>query len=246
MSDDRREPPADDATRPLPPGGDATRPLPPTGDATRPLPPGGGTTGAGAAGPPVWSGRAGVPPPRDADARDAAEWYGEDPRGRRWWTPILLGVLGLVLLGLVGVTGWLVLRAPGSSSDGTPTPPPTAGSTTGVAPTSATPSTAAPTTGPPTTPPTTASTTGPAGIPVPPLVGLPRETAQTLLGRLGLSYRVLTRESDRPPGTVLATDPERGEMVSPGDEVTLVVAAGPSASPTGTGGTATPTATPTG
>ncbi|KWV34527.1 PASTA domain-containing protein [Micromonospora rifamycinica] len=225
MSDDRRDPPADDATRPLPPTG--------------------GTTGAGPAGPPVWSGRAGVPAPRDADARAAAEWYGEEPRDRRWWTPILLGVLALVLLGLVGLASWLVLRAVGSSSDGTPNPPPTAVPTTGVVPTTVAPSSAAPSSGPPTTPPTTAPTTGPAGVPVPPLVGLSQEAAQTLLDRFGLSYRVLTRESDRPPGTVLATDPQRGELVAPGDEVTLVVAAEPSASPTRTA-TATPTVSPTG
>lgn len=214
-------------------------------DATRPLPPTAGTTPAETVGSPVWSGRAGVPPPRSDDAGEQAEWYGDEQRGRRWWTPILLGVLALLLLGLVGVGIWLALRAADSPSDGTPTPPPTAVPTTGAAPTTAAPTTAAPTTVPPTTPPTAAPTTGPAGIPVPPLVGLSQETAETLLGRLGLSSRVQTRESDRPPGTVLATDPDRGELVSPGDEVTLVVAAEASASPTGAG-TSTPAVSPTG
>ncbi|WP_420118921.1 PASTA domain-containing protein [Micromonospora sp.] len=269
MSDDRQDPPADDATRPLPrppddatgrlPAADRTAPLPadrpPAGgpspvdatarqapvDATRPLPAADGPP-PGATDAPVWSGRAGVPPARADDPRESAEWYAEEQRGRRWWTPILLGVLGLVLLGLVGVGIWLVLRAVDTSSDGTPTPPPTAVPTTGAAPTTAPPSTP-PTTGPPTTPPTTAPTTEPAGIAVPPLVGLSQETAEALLGRLGLSSRVQTRESDRPPGTVLSTDPGAGQTVSPGDEVTLVVAAEPSASPSGT---ATPTGTPTG
>ncbi|MEV0939046.1 PASTA domain-containing protein [Micromonospora wenchangensis] len=265
MSDDRQDPPADDATRPLPrppddatgrlPAADRTAPLPadrpPAGgpppvdatarqepvDATRPLPPADGTTRPEPAGTPVWSGRAGVPPPRAVDPREPAEWYAEEQRGRRWWTPILLGVLGLVLLGLVGVGVWLALRAVDSPSDGTPTPPPTAVPTTGAAPTTAPPTTP-PTTRPPTTPPTTAPSTGPAAIAVPPLVGLSQETAEALLGRLGLSSRVQTRESDRPPGTVLSTDPEAGQRVLPGDEVTLVVAAEPSASPSGT---ATPT-----
>ncbi|MEU1752197.1 PASTA domain-containing protein [Micromonospora matsumotoense] len=265
MSDDRQESPADDATRPLPrQPDDATRQLPPARpgsggspvglpppsdptarqepvDATRPLPPAGAEP-SDPAGSPVWSGRAGVPPPRADDPREPAEWYGEEQRDRRWWTPILLGVLALLLLGLVGVGIWLALRAADSPSDGTPTPPPTVVPT--ATPTSA-PTTAAPTTGPPTTPPTTPSTTGPAGIAVPPLVGLSQETAENLLGRLGLSSRVQTRESDRPPGTVLATDPEQGELVTPGDEVTLVVAAEATASPTGSG-TATPTASPTG
>ncbi|MGC5660620.1 PASTA domain-containing protein [Micromonospora sp. WMMD723] len=270
MSDDRQDPPADDATRPLPrppddatgrlPAADRTAPLPadrpPAGgtspvdatarqepvDATRPLPPAGGSPPPGATDAPVWSGRAGVPAARAGDPGEPAEWYAEEQRGRRWWTPILLGVLGLVLLGLVGAGIWLALRAVDTSSDGTPTPPPTAVPTTGAAPTTAPPSTP-PTTGPPTTPPTTAPTTEPAGIPVPPLVGLSQETAEALLGRLGLSSRVQTRESDRPPGTVLSTDPGAGQTVSPGDEVTLVVAAEPSVSPSGT---ATPTGTPTG
>ncbi|MFJ6196856.1 PASTA domain-containing protein [Micromonospora sp. NPDC092111] len=272
MSDDRQEPPADetrplprsdDATRPLPrsdgpsrpsPTDDATRPLPahphdpshpsPSGDATRPLPPTGGAAHAEPTGAPVWSGRAGVPPPRPAEPGEPAEWYGEEQRGRRWWTPILLGVLALLLFGLLGTGLWLALRAADSPPD--ETPPPTVAPTTGGAPTTGAPTTAAPTTGPPSSPPTTGAA---AQIPVPPLVGLSRATAQTLLGRLGLSYRVATRESDQPPGTVLATDPGTGELVSPGDEVTLVVAAAASPSPTPTGtrtGTPTPEVSPTG
>nr|WP_238451609.1 PASTA domain-containing protein [Micromonospora sp. 4G55] len=52
-----------------------------------------------------------------------------------------------------------------------------------------------------------------------------------------MSYRVRTRESsEQPPGTVIETDPEAGELVDAGDRVTLVVAAAPSptASPTRT------------
>ena len=61
---------------------------------------------------------------------------------------------------------------------------------------------------------------------MPPLVGLPQATAERLLDRLGLSYRVQTRPSDRPPGTVMATDPEAGDAgVDRASEVTLVVAA---------------------
>ncbi|MER6594065.1 PASTA domain-containing protein [Micromonospora purpureochromogenes] len=277
MSDDRQEPAAD-ATRPLPSDDDRTRPLPRAGDGqppgrptpepldatarhepldatarhepldatarhepldrTRPLPP----TGAGEqtvpAAPPVWSGRAGVPPPRPADYREPVEWYGEEQRGRRWWMPILLGVLALLLLAALGTGIWLVLRAADERDEEPSLPPPTSAPVTTAA------TTAAPTTEAPSTPATTAA----AQIPVPPLVGLPRASAERILDRLDLSYRVRTRESsEQPPGTVIETDPEAGELVDAGDRVTLVVAAAPSptASPTRTV-EPTPEVTPTG
>ncbi|MBQ0895568.1 PASTA domain-containing protein [Micromonospora sp. U56] len=276
MSDDRQEP-APDANHPLPSDDDRTRSLPGAGDGqppgpptpepldatarhepldatarhepldatarhepldqTRPLPP----TGAGEqtvpAAPPVWSGRAGVPPPRPADYREPVEWYGEEQRGRRWWMPILLGILALLLLAALGTGIWLVLRA--DERDEEPSlPPPTSAPVTTAA------TTAAPTTEAPSTPATTAA----AQIPVPPLVGLPRASAERILDRLDLSYRVRTRESsEQPPGTVIETDPEAGELVDAGDRVTLVVAAAPSptASPTRTV-EPTPEVTPTG
>ncbi|MEH0845114.1 PASTA domain-containing protein [Micromonospora sp. CPCC 205711] len=208
-------------------------------DATRPLPPGEAAR-QGPAAPAVWSGRAGVPPPRPADYREPAEWYPEDQRGRRWWAPILLGILALLLLGVLGAGIWLALRA---SDDGgpeeSPSPLPTSAPATTAAPT-----TAAPTTEPPSTPPTT---TAAARIPMPPLTGLSRATAQRVLDRLGVAYRVETRTSDQPPGTVIETDPAAGEPVGPDEEVTLVIAEAaesPSVSPT-LSATATPTAEPT-
>ncbi|MGC5018766.1 PASTA domain-containing protein [Micromonospora sp. DT47] len=219
MSDDRQEPPADDATRPLPPPEDA---------ATR----------QGPAGPPVWSGRAGVPPPRPADYREPAEWYGEDQRGRRWWMPILLGILALLLLAVLGTGIWLVVRAAEDTGPEptSPTPLPTSAPVTTAAPT-----TTAPTTEPPSTPPTTAG----ARIPMPPLVGLSRTRAQAVLDRFGLSYRVVTRSSDQAPGTVIGTEPDAGELVRPDEEVTLVVAAAASPSPSTTSEAAPSTPEPT-
>ena len=93
MSDDRQEPPVgddDDLTRPLP--ADADRPGPPA-DQTAPIPP-------------PWSGRAEVRSPRPDDS--AGEWYVEEQGGRRWWLPILWGVLALLLAGLLGGALWLV------------------------------------------------------------------------------------------------------------------------------------------
>ncbi|MFF5172421.1 PASTA domain-containing protein [Micromonospora sp. NPDC000089] len=272
MSDDRQEPPADDATRPLPrgdqPGADPTRPLPhPAGqpadqqpldatarhepldatarhepvDATRPLPP--DAAGTPPPAPPVWSGRAGVPVPRPADYREPAEWYPDDQRGRRWWLPILLGILALLLVAVIGTGVWLVLRSARDDAP-TPTPPPVP---TSAPVTSAAPTTTAPTTEPPSSPPTT---TAAARIPMPALTGLSRTTAQSLLDRLGLAYRVQTRPSDQPAGTVIETDPAAGEPVARGDEVTLVVAEAtesrsPSASTSASSGRPSPEATAT-
>ncbi|MGK5445117.1 PASTA domain-containing protein [Micromonospora sp. URMC 105] len=194
-------------------------------DRTRPLPPNAVPEQTAPAAPAVWSGRAGVPPPRPVDYREPTEWYGEEQRGRRWWMPILLGILALLLLAALGTGIWLVLRA-AEERDREPTLPP---SPTSVPVTTAAPTSAAPTTGAPSTP----ATTAPARIPVPPLVGLPRASAERILDRLDLSYRVRTRESaEQPPGTVIETDPEAGELVDADDEVTLVVAAAPSPTPT--------------
>ncbi|MGC1210458.1 MAG: PASTA domain-containing protein [Micromonospora sp.] len=246
MSDERQEPPAGsnaDATRPLPPTGgpgDATRPTPRPdetglGDTARqqpvnptaPLPPT----------PPAWSGRAEVPPPRPVGYREqTTEWYTEEQANRRWWMPILLGVLALLLIALIGVGVWLALRA----ADRGPEPSPSLSLPATTAPaTSAAPTSASPSTEPPTTPPTTA-----AGVPMPPLVGLPEATARVILDRLGVDYRVETRPSDRPAGTVIETDPGVGELVPEGQQVTVVVAA--AAAPTTGAGTPTPSPSTTG
>ncbi|MFC4149193.1 PASTA domain-containing protein [Micromonospora mangrovi] len=249
MSNDRQEPPAGEnveATRPLPradrsgpPDPDATRPVP-GADATRPLPRPDATARQRPVSdaptrqePAAWSGRAGVPPPRPAE--QSTEWYTEEQAGRRWWMPILLGILALVLLALIGLGVWLALRA----ADEGPAPAPTPS----LRPTTAPTTSAAPSTPPPTTPP---ATTAAAQVPMPPLVGLPEATARGILDRLGVDYRVRTRTSEQPAGTVIETDPEAGEPVREGERVTVVVAA--AAAPTSDAGTPTPapsaTATP--
>ncbi|KKK06288.1 hypothetical protein LQ51_09210 [Micromonospora sp. HK10] len=215
------------------PGPDATRPLPRAG-TTAPQPPVGGAAPV----PPAWSGRAGVPT-RPAGYQEAgADWYTEEQAGRRWWMPILLGVLALVLIALIGLGVWWALRA--AERGPAPGPLPSAAPTT-VPQTSAAPTTAAPSTAPP----STASPTS-AEVPMPPLVGLPEAAARAALDRLDVDYRVRTRESDQPAGTVIETDPAAGEPLSPGDRVTIVVAE-PAAAPTTTAGTPTsgPTATAT-
>ncbi|MEV0154103.1 PASTA domain-containing protein [Micromonospora sp. NPDC050686] len=273
MSDRRDQPSAgdaDDSTRPLPrPGGerasaDDTRLLPGGAEAgepldrTRALPPvEGRSTGQAPAGaaaspgstaplppePAVWSGRAEVPVTRPGDYREpATEWYAPEPGGRRWWTPILVGILALLLLALIGAGVWLLLRGQQAGPERSPAPLPTA------APTTAAPTATAPSTRPASTPPSTATSSATDRILVPPMVGLPQETAERLLDRIGLEHRTRTRESDRPPGTVLETDPEAGERVPADSEVTLVVAEPrpqPATTAPTTGAPASPEATAT-
>lgn len=225
MSEDRQEPPAgdgaDDRDQRIPPDG-RTAGREPVGPTTPPAPE--------PSGPAPWSGRAEVPPSRPAGFQEpvGGEWYGEAQGDRRWWMPILVGILALLLLGLLGLGLWLILQAddgPGKA----PSPPATsAPATTGVPTTSpTTPSTTTPpttpslTTSPTTMPPTT---TAPARITMPLLVGRPQAAARAVLDRLGLGYRLELRESDQPAGTVIATDPSAGEPVSVGQDVTLVIA----------------------
>ncbi|MFI5834452.1 PASTA domain-containing protein [Micromonospora sp. NPDC051300] len=229
-ADATRVEPAADATRPLP--GGASRPL----DATSRQEPVGGA---------AWSGRAGVPPPRPAGYPEpGAEWYGDEQSGRRWWMPILLGIVALVLIGLIAAGVWLALRAADRDS-GSGTSPSAAPATS--AQTSATPTSESPSSSPSSAPPTTSAA---VEVPMPPLVGLPEAAARAALDRLDIDYRVQRRPSDRPAGTVIATDPEAGYSVGEGERVTLVVAAPPAsttAAPTTTRTTsgATPSATAT-
>ncbi|MET7959976.1 PASTA domain-containing protein [Micromonospora zamorensis] len=169
--------------------------------------------------PPPWSGRAEVRPPRSAEP--AGEWYVEEQGGRRWWLPILWGVLALLLVALLGGALWLVLSNQQEDRDdpgSTPSLP--SASATSAAPTSASPTSAAPTSE---TPSSSATTTAPEEVPVPPLTGLPQATAEGLLDRLGLAHRVVYRPSELPPGTVVGTEPEAGTSVSTDDEVLLVI-----------------------
>ncbi|MBU8858076.1 MULTISPECIES: PASTA domain-containing protein [unclassified Micromonospora] len=253
-----------DATRAMPRDAgeedvEATRAMPRNaGDATRPLPGGppgqGGQSGQGGPRRPLdatapqepvgaWSGRAGVPPPRPAGYPEpGSEWYGDEQAGRRWWMPILLGILALLLLGLIGVGVWLALRAADRNSDPGP-PVPSISAQTSAAPTTAAPTSAAPSSSPPSTPP---ATTAPVEVPMPPLVGLPEAAARAALDRLDLNYRVQRRASDRPAGTVISTDPEAGYPVGEDDRVTIVVAvpAPPTSGPTTPGSAPATTTTP--
>ncbi|MFJ8581415.1 PASTA domain-containing protein [Micromonospora sp. NPDC093277] len=236
MSDDHPEPPAGDA--------DATRPLHRDGeDATRPLHRDGEDATARQAVPAAWSGRAGVPPPRPAGyAESGTEWYAEEQADRRWWMPILLGIVALALIALIGFGVWLSLRA----TERDPGPAPASSAVPSTAPeTSAAPTTTAPSPSPSTAPPSTPPPTTATQVPMPPLVGLPEATARALLDRLGLAYQVERRTSDRPAGTVIETDPAAGEPVAEGEDVTIVVAETGTPTTGASRVTSAPTVTPT-
>ncbi len=185
----------------------------------------------------AWAGRAEVRPPRREEYTAVSEWDAvpppTEPRGR-WWMPILIGILALLL---IGALGWGIYLIAQSSDDGAETPAPTPSA---PAPTVTTtePTTAPTSTAPPTTTPTTTEPTGPTEVTVPALVGLSREEAQQALDRRGLNYRLIFRPSDAPPGTVIDSDPAEGQEVPPDTQVTLVIAAEPT-QPT------TPPTTPT-
>jgi hypothetical protein len=222
---------ASDRTRQMPatPGDDATVATPrrPDDGGTAVMPPVQEWTGQEAA----WAGRAEVRPPRPGDYRTTSDWDPvappDEPRGK-WWMPILVGILALILLGLLG---WgIYLIAQNSDDEGeapAPAPSVTAPATTepSTTPPTTEPTTTAPTTTPPTTQPTNTEVTVPA------LVGLSQLQAQQALERRGLNYRLIFRSSDAAPGTVIDSDPAEGQEVPPDTQVTLVIAAPPTTQP---------------
>lgn len=226
MEDERREPtdstaPMDrpDFDRPPHPGGSAgTAPMPRPAagpDATRAMPAAPGEDRR-------WAARAAVPSAGPAPVHDHGyldEPVPGGPEERSWLTPLVVGVVGLMLLGVLLAGLWLIGTA---DDEGTPAPsaiPP-------PAPTSAPPATRRATTAPPTTaPPSTVSDT----VPVPPLVGLPEDEVRQRLTDAGLRVEVSRRaDGSVPPGTVLDSSPDEGEEVEPNSVVRIVVATAPS------------------
>jgi hypothetical protein len=168
--------------------------------------------------PGVWSARAEVPTARPIPPGATEQWeQPPDMSTGRWWMPILIGIIGLLLLGVLGYGIWLITSA---DDDESPGPAPTR-----------TTAPAKPTTKPPTTAPprTTAPTTqAPAQVEVPGLAGESVGAARDRLDELGLAYRLqYERTPDEEPGTVIRTDPPEGTLVDPGTQVTLVIAEAP-------------------
>ena len=214
--------PEGDATQ-ISPRPDATSVLPPVTEEWEP---------SGAE--PVWSGRAEVRAPQPSRTAFDTDWPAgsvAQPRDR-WWMPIVVGTIVLVMLAVLGWAIYLIMRSVGR--DDSPAPASTsADATTAAATTTAT---TTPTTGP-TTPSATPPTTEPTmtEVTVPALRGLTLTEAKAALDRTGLSIRVIYRDSDAPAGTVIDSDPAEGQEVPPDTRVTLVIAARSAATtPTGT------------
>ncbi|WP_430779649.1 PASTA domain-containing protein [Actinoplanes sp. G11-F43] len=180
----------------------------------------------------VWTGRAGVRPygavPRDPYEEESG-WADRDavePSGR-WWTPIAVGTVAVVLLGLLGFGILVIVQNSGAGTD------PPAATPTAVQITTEPAEPEAGTPPPPVEAPATPATTDPADaeVTVPALRGMPLADAQAALSRTGLGWRVIRRESDAEPDTVIACDPAEGQQVPSDTRITLVVATAPPTSP---------------
>ena len=254
--DDRTQvgPPADDddRTQVAPPadGDDRTQVAPAvvSGDPTV-VSPGGRPVDATSVMPPVeggpaWSGRAEVraPQPGSVEYQQVTDWPAapETQRNDRWWLPIVVGIVVLVLLAALGWGIYLIVQNSGKNNS----PAPAATTSAPAAPTTAaTTQTTEPTTEPttPTTGPTTTEPTDDA-VAIPALRGLSVEDAKAALRGVGItSTHVIYRPSlDAEPDTVIDSDPEEGQEVPPDTRVTLVVSA-PSTATTPATATATGT-----
>lgn len=185
-----------------------------------------------------WAGRAEVRPPRDpAYGEGASDWSIEppaEPRGK-WWLPILIGVIALILLALLGWGIYLITQNQGDE----PTPTPTAAPTLPVTTPTTEPTTAAATTAAPTT-----TAPSPQEVTVPALRGLSQDAAQQALSRRGLSARLKFRTTtEAPAGTVIDSDPAEGQDVPPSSVVTLIIASAP---PSPSASSSSPTPPPAG
>jgi pyruvate/2-oxoglutarate dehydrogenase complex dihydrolipoamide acyltransferase (E2) component len=226
-------PPArpDDATK-VTPRSDATSVMPPTSGGQADS-----DDWARSRANPVWSGRAEVRRPQpgrsgyDTDWSDVSIPVGEPDRRDRWWMPIVVGIVVLVLLGVLAWAIYVIVQNAGEDQTPATTP------TTTTAAVSTAPS-SEPTTTTASAPPTTAepTTTEPTTteILVPALRGLALADARAALDRTGLRYRVLYRNSTAPAGTVIDSDPAEGQEVPPDTRVTIVVSQQGGAAPTTT------------
>jgi len=232
-----RAAPESDGTRVLPAADeDATKVAPqaPQSDATSVLPAAGGdgtrterdtrSTDNWADNDEVWSARAGVPPRRPGygDDSTSTDWAlpTEEPHGK-WWTPIAVGIIALLLLSLLGWGVYLIVQSRGTDAA---TPEVTASA---AVPAATRPSSAPPVTEPPSQPPSRLTT--PSDVTVPALKGLSSEEARGALDRKGLNYRLRYVTSDSPAGTVIDSDPAEGQQVPADTVITLIIAAEPTA-----------------
>jgi hypothetical protein len=188
----------------------------------------------------AWSGRAEVraPQPAQTTYQEVTDWPAGPGRQRtdRWWLPIVVGIVVLVLLAALGWGIYLIVKNSGNDKPSAPA------ATTSAAPAPTTVATTTETTKPTTEPTTstpspTPSTTEPTtdAVAIPALRGLSVAEAKAALKGIGInSTHVIYRPSDAEPDTVIDSDPEEGQEVPPDTRVTLVVSAPSTATATTT------------
>ncbi|WP_027342818.1 Stk1 family PASTA domain-containing Ser/Thr kinase [Hamadaea tsunoensis] len=219
---------ADDRTQVVPPAGaaDPTQALPPveTGAAGEPT-----TVLPGAAGwsddatrvslpEDAWTGRAEVRPAGPGEEPAGEEWA-EDESGRRWWLPLVIGIIGVLVVIAIILAIVLVRR----NSDETPSPVVSTPAAASSAPASPSPQ-------PSPSPSPLPSSAGPTSVTVvvPNLVGHSLADATSQLTTLGLTWTIDYQDStQQPDGYVLATSPTADSVMSPGQSVRLIVARAP-------------------
>jgi serine/threonine-protein kinase len=161
-----------------------------------------------------------VPPSWEDEGAPTEDPYG----GRSWFTPVIVGMVALVLAAGLGVGIYLIYNATRNN-------PPETGPSAAV--TSAAATTAPPSSAPASPSPSPSpSPSAPAGVPIPALRGETERSATDALTTLGLTV-VVQRRSDPSvePGRVIGTDPPAGTAVADGSTVTLIVASAPAPSP---------------
>jgi hypothetical protein len=194
--------------------------------------------------PPRWSARANVPPPGSVPRSSTPQAWEEeaiedDPYGgRSWFTPVIVGIIALLLATALGVGVWLIYRAANKNSGPAPAQSSAPAAST-AAPTSAAPTSAAPSITASAAP----SPPAPADVSIPALRGDTEKSATDKLKQLGLAV-VVQRRSDPTvaPGMVIDTDPPAGSTVTAGSTITLIVASAPAPSPSKSAKPTTPTA----
>jgi hypothetical protein len=182
---------------------------------------------------PRWSARANVPPagtrPRQSVPRAWEEDHQveEDPYGgRSWFTPVIVGVVVMVLVAALGFGVYLIYKS--TTSDVTAGQSPSVTASSAPAPSSAPPATSA---APSPTPPATTEA-APTGIAVPILRGQRQKSATDALDELGLNWSVRPQvDPTVEPGRVIGTDPDAGTFVDAGSTVTVIVSVEASPSP---------------
>jgi flagellar basal body-associated protein FliL len=171
-----------------------------------------------------WTGRAEVRPDAVRDAVPPEDWPAEEQeqeqeQERKWWLPIVIGIIGVLLVLAVIIAAVLLLRRDEEPAPVVTTPVPTTGQ---VSPTTQ------PTSSQPSPTQATATAAPSAQIEVPNLAGLTEQAAKTRLEQLGLTYSVTHQEdATSTPGTVIVTVPIGGTVVGPGDTIRLIVATAP-------------------